>query len=238
MGARDWISRGWRVFTGQPLLLVAGGLAVMAMELVVETVARGGGLIALPGTPEADAAPGFPVLALYYLLSWAVLPLFYVGYQYLALRAVRGEDPSLGDILTPFRHPVSVLGAYWLATLIAVAGFLLLIVPGVVWGIKYVFSALAAVDKGLSALDALGESGDLTAGHKWPLFRLGLLAFLSYSLLGGLGYLALLKGHLPWGAWLLISSGAQIATMPWLTTALAAAYRDLDEARRAVTSPA
>lgn len=59
---------------------------------------------------------------------------------------------------------------YFLYALIVTAGFLLLIVPGIIWMVKYQYILYFIVDKESGAMDALRKSGEITDGVKWKLF--------------------------------------------------------------------
>lgn len=74
------------------------------------------------------------------------------------------------------------LGGMILYSLIIAGGLILLIVPGIIWAIKYQFVPYLVLE-GYSPLDALSRSGAITKGVKWHLFLLGLLTGL-ISLLG------------------------------------------------------
>ncbi len=54
--------------------------------------------------------------------------------------------------------------------LLVCAGFLLLIVPGLIWMIKYQYVPYLIVDKDSPIGQAFSESGRITSGVKWPLF--------------------------------------------------------------------
>lgn len=88
--------------------------------------------------------------------------------------------------------------------MIVAGGFLLLVVPGVIWGLKYGYAGFLVVDRKLDPIEAIRESGRLTQGEKGQLFKLGLLLF-CVNLLGAI---ALMVGLL--------------VTIP--TTVIAAAY--------------
>ena len=66
------------------------------------------------------------------------------------------------------------VGNYLLLSVIMVfgigLGYLLLIVPGVILSLMWVFGTLLVIDKGLPAIDALRKSKELTDGHKMTLF--------------------------------------------------------------------
>lgn len=72
--------------------------------------------------------------------------------------------------------------------LILTGGLILLIVPGIIWGIKYQFCAYLIIDKKLSPVEAIRKSGEMTLGNKGKLFWLNLLLLL-INLLGLLCFL-------------------------------------------------
>ncbi|MEQ9617988.1 MAG: hypothetical protein RIG61_02310 [Deltaproteobacteria bacterium] len=64
---------------------------------------------------------------------------------------------------------------YFLYVLIVAVGFLLLIVPGIIWIIKYQYVVYLIVDKGLGPVESLKRSSEITQGIKWELFGFLLL---------------------------------------------------------------
>jgi len=64
-----------------------------------------------------------------------------------------------------------------------VIGFVLFVIPGIYFAIKYSFVLYIYVDKRIGVIDSFKESARLTQGVKWKILRLGLLQFL--ILLGG-----------------------------------------------------
>lgn len=76
--------------------------------------------------------------------------------------------------------------------LITLGGLLLLIVPGVIFALKYQFAPFLVIDKKLSPLAAIKKSGSITKGFLWPLFGLWLMSVLLMAigvLLFGIGLL-------------------------------------------------
>lgn len=77
--------------------------------------------------------------------------------------------------------------AYVFYSLIVLGGLVLLIIPGIIWAVKYQFFPYLIIDKGMKASDALKESARITKGSRWDLFLfylinagmnlLGVLAF-------------------------------------------------------------
>ncbi len=76
--------------------------------------------------------------------------------------------------------------------LIILGGMILLIIPGIIWAIKFSFFPYFIIDKNLGPIAALKKSAEITKDAKWNLFLFGLLV-------GGLnlaGFLALVIGYL------------------------------------------
>ncbi len=96
-----------------------------------------------------------------------------------------------------------------------IIGLILLVVPGIIWAIKYMFFGCFIVDRELGPVEALKRSAQITQGAKGDLFLLGLaLAAINF-----LGTLALLIGL--------------FATVPTTMVATAFAYRKLAGLREA-----
>jgi len=119
------------------------------------------------------------------------------------------EGSKLNDLWAPEMF-WSYLIASILVGLIVVAGIILLIVPGIIWALRYMFVPYLVIDRKLGVMAALRESSRITLGHKWQL--LGLVVVL--GLLNILGLLALVVGLL--------------VTVPVTMLAVAHAYRTLE----------
>ena len=132
-----------------------------------------------------------------------------MGLIRIALRFCDNEHGSLSDLFSC----TTLFGKYLLGSvlygLIVLGGIILLIVPGVIWAIKYGFFSYLIIDQDLGPIEALKRSGEITDGAKWDLFLLGLL-LMAINMLGAL---ALLIGI--------------FATIPTAMVATAFAYRKL-----------
>ena len=95
----------------------------------------------------------------------------------------------------------------------------MLIVPGIIWAIKFQYYGYFIVDKGLGPIKALEASSELTDGIKWDLFLFGLLLFC----INILGLLCLLIGS--------------FATVPTTMLAYTFVYRKLESQLRDAQAP-
>lgn len=117
------------------------------------------------------------------ILGWLVQMITSIGVLVIALKIVDGKKPELKDI---YQH-YNLLLNYFLGSLIyavvVVLGLILLVVPGIIWGIKYQYTTYLIVDKKMSPLDAFKKSGKITQGSKWKLLQLG-IAFILITIIG------------------------------------------------------
>ena len=104
------------------------------------------------------------------------------------------DNPATAD-LSLLWHPRpfwKYLGASILLALAVAIGFVLLIVPGIILGLMFMFTTFVVIERELGPIDAMSENHRLTRGHKWPLFGFVLLLLL----INLLGLLALVVGLL------------------------------------------
>lgn len=122
---------------------------------------------------------------------------------------------QLNDLWIP-RLFWKYVGTYILVSIVFFVGLILLIVPGIIWGLRYMFALNLIVDRNLKPFEAMKESARITYGNKWQLLGLVLLLVL----VNILGFLALIVG-------LLVS-------MPVTALAFVHAYRTLSRMAPAV----
>ncbi|MBI4533909.1 MAG: hypothetical protein HY711_08160, partial [Candidatus Melainabacteria bacterium] len=118
-----------------------------------------------------------------------------MGLTRIALIYCDQQKPKIGEFFS-----VSSLFLHYIATVvlyrgIMLAGCLLLIVPGIVWAIQFQFAEYLVVDKGLTPMDALRKSSEITRGAKWNILGFNILV----TLIDLLGLLCLVVGLLPAG---------------------------------------
>lgn len=107
-----------------------------------------------------------------------------IGSIKIMLKVVRNQTTEISEL---FKNNVQYLWQYFLLSLVlaivVLFGLLLLIVPGVIWSLKYMFAPYLLIDDQLSFSDALTASDRMTRGIKWQLFGFG-LATIGLNVLG------------------------------------------------------
>ena len=130
--------------------------------------------------------------------EWFLVPIAMIGMAYgifiagpikysrnwVFLKAVRGEKIEIKDMFSVFERN------YWNAVLanivvgvIIIFGFVMLIVPGIIFAVRLAFVSYLVIDRKMEALEAIKTSWKMTSGHGWHIFWMALLA-IPIALLG------------------------------------------------------
>lgn len=125
------------------------------------------------------------------IIIWIVTSIISMGIINICLKFVDGKKPKLKDIYYTNKLFNFILASI-IRSVIIIVGFILFIIPGIIFSIKLQYSEYLIVDKGKDAVDSLKGSWELTKGVKWNLFLFGLML----GLINVLGILLFLIGLL------------------------------------------
>jgi uncharacterized membrane protein len=178
------VSFGWETFKKRPWFFVGASVVIAIAYMVIGAFTSA--IDSLLGGSRED-----PTL-LGSLADFGLSTLVNMGVTAFYLAA--HDNPDTVD-LNPLWHPRpfwKYLGASILLGLVIVAGFILLIIPGIIFALMFMFTTFIVIDREPGALDAMKESKSITHGFKWPL--LGFVCVL--TLINLAGAIALLVGLL------------------------------------------
>lgn len=104
-----------------------------------------------------------------FIISLPLNTLVTAGILTVFLKA-RDDPASTGfkDLWQP-QYFLNLLGTIVLVDLILAVGFMLLIVPGIIFALMFSYAVLSVIDKGLGPMAAFKESARITKGHRWDL---------------------------------------------------------------------
>ncbi len=148
-------------------------------------------------------------MVLVMILRCIVQTVLVIGIFKIALSFCDGVKPSIGKLFDGFDCFWRFIGTWFLYSLIVLGGVLLLIVPGVIWSIKFGKCWYFVIDKGMGPVEALKASSRITSGVKWDLLGFSIMCML----INYLGILCLVIGI--------------FATYPMILVAGALVYRQL-----------
>jgi uncharacterized membrane protein len=111
--------------------------------------------------------------------AYGVLIVGPVGYgvSFANLKASRGDSLEIKNMFEAFQTYWNAVLAGLLVGVIVFIGFILLIVPGIVFACKLAFTPYLVVDRKMGVIEAVKGSWSMTSGHAGKVFLLGLLAF-------------------------------------------------------------
>jgi len=174
----------------------------------------------LPAWIEKATQAKTPALSFVFAIISVLLQfIISIGLIKISLKLCDSQKPKVSDLFSGYPLFLNYLIVSIVYGLIVMAGFILLIVPGIIWAIKYQFAQYLVIDKGYKPIEAIKKSGQITKDAKWSLLLLGLLS----GLINVLGAIALVVGL--------------FATVPTTMVAKAFVYRKLLEHPEAETEP-
>ena len=108
--------------------------------------------------------------------------LFFIGTDLLERK--KFDFNRLFDLFKDLNHAIKVIAVYLLVNLIIIVGLFLLIVPGVIWGLKYSQAVYIMIENPeTDIMQALRSSGEMMNGYKADLFVFH-LSFIGHFILG------------------------------------------------------
>ncbi len=128
-----------------------------------------------------ENAPGLTFL--FSILGWIVQMITGIGVIVITLKMVDGKKPMVEDLYMHYGYLLNYFLGSLLYGLVVVGGFILLIIPGIIWGIKYQYTTYLIIDKKMGPLEAFKKSGQITKGSRLKLFYLGII-FIGITILG------------------------------------------------------
>jgi uncharacterized membrane protein len=142
-------------------------IGVLLVAFVIEMIPEG----VVQATREDAPLASFLASIISSIVQMAIT----MGIINISLKYCDGEKAEFGDLFNCFPLLLKYVIASILYMLIIIGGLLLLIVPGIIWSIKFFFCGYFVVDRGMGPIEALKQSAAITKGAKWDLFLFGLL---------------------------------------------------------------
>ena len=178
----DVFSRAVTIYTQNFALCVGVGSVAMLLMMLA------GGSMGLAGVHLRHGEQLLPHLVLSAICYW-----LWFGYLNFSLKVARGDSASFSDLFAAGPYFVHGVAAAIITSIASIVGLILLVVPGVVLWLMLFQSVRFVIDQNVGFVDALSMSMDATAGNKFALFLLWIVAVGIYCIVGlltcGLGIL-------------------------------------------------
>lgn len=124
-----------------------------------------------------------PQFSLFGLMVTIFMMIIRIGYTKIFLRIHDGEKPKFVDLFQEYRIFWRYLGVSILVFLAVVGGLILLIIPGLIWLVRFSFSPIIVVDNKIGPVAAMKESYSITKGSFWKILLFWIVLGL-FNLLG------------------------------------------------------
>lgn len=163
----DNLKYGWEKFKANTWLLI-GSTAVLFVISMVGELDKDSIILGLIGS----------------ILGFIVQ----IGFNKMFLRMSDGELPKFVDIFKEYKYFWKYLGASALQALVIIGGLILLIIPGIIWAVRFSFASIIVVDVGMGPMAAMKESYAITKGKFWQLLGffivIGIINIVGFIVLG------------------------------------------------------
>lgn len=161
---------GWREARRHLFFLIGFLLAALILEALPHFV-----LYFKDDSPVLTGLMGVVGYVIFLLVSMSFIK--------IGLKLSNKEIPYFTDLFNTFHLILKFFAVSVLYALILLGGFLLLIFPMVIWGLRYSLVGYFIVDRQVGPIEALRLSARATQGAKWDLLGLYLVSMI-ISLLG------------------------------------------------------
>lgn len=158
---KEAIGFGWGEFKAQWKILVPVWVTVIVVNL------------GLSAWQENINQALWWAVSLVALLSAAFSLVATLGTTKISLLIARGERANYMEVFAQWRLVLKYLAAQIVVGLITLVGFILLIIPGVIFATRLQFVVYALVDKNMGVLEAVRYSWKITSGQVWRLMVFG-----------------------------------------------------------------
>lgn len=112
---------------------------------------------------------------LFRIIGWVADIIVSIGLITIALKFLDDKEPKFEDLFSFKPLFWKYLGASILTGLVVWAGFILLIIPGIYWALKFQFFGYFVVEQGCDPVEAMRKSSRITKSMKWKLFGFGIV---------------------------------------------------------------
>lgn len=182
----ECVKRGFHLTVRNFLIIFLTGLVYFGVTMAIE-IPFGiiEGLSAQPTPPVppgADLATATlsqiqitPIGVIHQIVSGIVSVFLSMGLIRIWLNLVSGKEASVGQLFGQGDKLLRAIGATILFYLMLIAGFILLIVPGIYLALRFGQFQAAIVDKDLGVVDAFKYSSAITTNNRLNLAGLGLI---------------------------------------------------------------
>ena len=137
-----------------------------------------------------------------FIVNLIIYPLG-LGLGLMGIRRAAGRETPLSTLWEPYSQAIPLIVMFLLMAVLIVAGFFLLVLPGIYLSIAYSFAPYLIIEKNMGVWEALETSRKAITTYWWRYFGLGLVLVLLFII----GSIPLLIGLIWLGPIMVIATG-------------------------------
>jgi len=228
-GIGDLLSRSWQIYKAR-IGVFLGIMILPALLLLLFSI-----LLLIPSLrlnfPALIFVTPFIFLIFIIIQIWASISLLY---------AIKEREQKIGIRESFVKGWHKIISYFWislLAGLIVLVGFLLFIVPGIIFAIWFSLATYVLVAEGLTGMKALSRSKQLVSGYWWPVFgRFLLIGIIAVAASMFIGFILGIIGFLINASWIndIAQRGFSFFLTPFFVTYAFLIYEDLKKLKEGV----
>lgn len=169
-GIGDLLSRSWQIYKARIGVFI-GIMILPALLLLLFSI--------LPLIPSLRL--NFPALIFFIPLILLIFIIVQIWASIALLYAIKEREEKIGIREAFAKGWHRIISYFWISLLVGIitlVGFLLFIIPGIIFAIWFGLAAYVLVAEGLTGMKALSRSKQLVSGYWWPVFGRILVVFL------------------------------------------------------------
>jgi hypothetical protein len=119
----------------------------------------------------------FPVVLFGLAYTFLFLPIIKYGENLIFVKAMRDEEADIKDLFEGFKTKyLNIVLANLIVVALVMIGFVMLIIPGIIILCRLSFVSFLIMDKNLEPMKAVEKSWQMTRGHAWTIFLMGVIS--------------------------------------------------------------
>ena len=164
---RDSLKWGWSAFKEHFGFLVGTTIFIIGASMLFSYL-----------TDDINQSGEVLPILLLNTLFWVASTIVTMGWTKVYLKICDSQKPEFADLFSQAPLFFKYLGASILYGLAVVGGLILLVIPGIIFALKYMFAQVLVIERGYGPIEAMKKSAEITKGVKGQLLLFNIVQML------------------------------------------------------------
>jgi len=172
------LKAGWKDYKENFKVIIGAGVIMILVSLVGQFF----------GATEDSLMSSYGLASVITVIVGLANVALSMGFIKLMLNIIDNKNASVNDLfhgVRSFKHFILFIILSILVGIVTLAGFIVLIIPGIIISLGLMFAKLSFVDRDMGVIETMKYNWKLTKGHRWWLFVFILVTAL-FNILGAI----------------------------------------------------